>query len=159
MKASIALPLALALEDTPKRKKRCKWSKKWFLRRRELGHARLLRELRDDEPEDYRNFLRMDAASYDELLDMVRPLIQKEDTIMREAIPPNERLSITLRFLATGNSFEDLKFLCRTSPQAIGRIVFETCRAIIHCLQRQQTIRVRKLDVRTRLFFCKSVTS
>ena len=51
----------------------------------------------------------MDAASYDELLDMVRPLIQKEDTIMREAIPPNERLSITLRFLATGNSFEDLK--------------------------------------------------
>ena len=35
----------------------------------------MLRELRDDEPHDYRNFLRMDAASYDELLNVVRPII------------------------------------------------------------------------------------
>lgn len=150
MNGSIALAIVLALEDdTPKRKKRSKWSKKWFLRRRELGHARLLRELRDDEPEDFRNFLRMNAASYDELLDMVRPLIQKEDTIMREAIPASERLSITLRFLATGNSFEDLKFICRTSPQAIGRFVLETCTAITQCLQRQQTVKVRKLNLQS----------
>ena len=73
----IALAIVLALEDTPNRKKRRKWSKKWFLRRHLLGHARLLRELRDDEPHDYRNFLRMDAASYmyDEFLNVVRPII------------------------------------------------------------------------------------
>ncbi|KAJ8035827.1 Protein ALP1-like [Holothuria leucospilota] len=73
---------------------------------------------------------------------MVRPIIQKKDTIMREAISANERLSITLRFLATGNSFEDLKFITRTSPQAIGKIVFETCEVITQCLQRQQAIKI-----------------
>ncbi|KAJ8041187.1 hypothetical protein HOLleu_11928 [Holothuria leucospilota] len=146
MKGSIALALVLALGDAPKRNRRRKWSKKWFLRRNQLGHARLLRELRDDEPDDYRNFLRMDAASYDELLNLVRPIIQKKDTIMREAISANERLSITLRFLATGNSFEDLKFITRTSPQAIGKIVFETCEAITQCLQRQQAIKVKTIE-------------
>ena len=108
MKASVALGVVLAL-DTPKRKK--KWVKKWYLCRREQGHTRLLRELRDDEPEDYRNFLRMDAESYDELLNLVMPMIVKQNTTMREAISPNARLSMTLRFLATGNSFEDMKFL------------------------------------------------
>ncbi|XP_041361954.1 uncharacterized protein LOC121377926 [Gigantopelta aegis] len=46
-----------------------------------------------------------------------------------------ERLSITLRFLATGNTFEDLKFISAISPQSIGRIVIETCEAIISCLK------------------------
>nr|CAI5826265.1 unnamed protein product [Callosobruchus analis] len=32
---------------------------------------------------------------------------------MRDAISPSQRLSITLRYLATGNTFEDLKFTWR----------------------------------------------
>lgn len=43
MKASVALGVVLAL-DTPKRKKRSKRVKKWYLCRREQGHTRLLRE-------------------------------------------------------------------------------------------------------------------
>ena len=53
----------------------------------------------------YRNFVRMDAASFEELLQMVAPLITYQDTTMREAIPPAERLAVTLRFLATGELF------------------------------------------------------
>ena len=80
MKGSIALVLVLALGDASKRNKRRKWSKKkFFFRRKQLGHARLLREVRDDEPDDYRNFLRIGAASYDELLNLVRPIIQKQE--------------------------------------------------------------------------------
>ena len=111
MKASLALAIVLALEDTPNIKKRSKWAKKWYRSRGELGHTRLLREIRYDEPEDYKNFLRMDGECYEEVLNLVKPMIVIQDTIMREAISPNERLSITLRFLATGNSFQDLKFL------------------------------------------------
>ena len=66
----------------------------------------------------------MDAESYDKLLNLVMPMIVKQNTTMREAISPNARLSITLRFLATGSSFEDMKFLTRTSPQAISLIVY-----------------------------------
>ena len=48
------------------------------------------------------NFLRMDIATFDELFDLVTPHITYTDTNMRFAIPPGERLAVTLHFLATG---------------------------------------------------------
>jgi hypothetical protein len=39
------------------------------------------------------------------------PTIAKKNTNMREAVIHSQRLSITLRYLATGNNFEDLKFI------------------------------------------------
>ncbi|ESO99568.1 hypothetical protein LOTGIDRAFT_141871 [Lottia gigantea] len=91
---------------------------------------------------DFRNFMRMDSDSFDELLTLVAPIIEKKNTVMRPSIPPHQRLSIALRYLATGDLFEDLKFLTAVSPQAIGGIVFETCQAII-CVLREY-IKVRK---------------
>ncbi|KAK9880416.1 hypothetical protein WA026_010294, partial [Henosepilachna vigintioctopunctata] len=65
----------------------------------------------------------MARATYDDFLDKVRPFIEKKDTIMRSGITANERLSATLRFLASGQSFEDLKFLTPFSPQSHGTII------------------------------------
>ena len=65
---------------------------------------------------------------------MVKPLIGKQTTNMRQPISPTDRLSITLRFLTTGNTFEDLKFVSAIAPQTIGKIVIETCEVIISCL-------------------------
>lgn len=136
MDGAVAIALALALKDKEKKsKKRSKWSKTWFLQRAKYGHVELLAELRTNEPHDYRNFLRMDALSFDELLELVSPYIRKCDTIMRQSISPMERLSLTLRYLATGNTYEDLKFITAISPQSIGVIVIETCEAIIKCLK------------------------
>jgi hypothetical protein len=45
---------------------------------------------------------------------------------MWEAVTYSQRLSITLRCLATGNNFEDLKFI-RVTSQSTGIIVQETC--------------------------------
>ena len=103
MDASVAIALVFALDSDKPPGKRRKWSKDWFLKRETYGHVNLLQELRVNEPEDFRNFLRMDAPSFDELLGLVEPLIRKEDTVMRPSIPPSERLSITLRYLASGN--------------------------------------------------------
>lgn len=61
---------------------------------------------------------------------------------MREAIPPFQRLSITLRYLATGNTLEDLKFHSAISPQSLSLIIMETCDAIIHVLK--EFIKVNK---------------
>ena len=52
----------------------------------------------------------MNAATFETLLNMVAPLIFRKDTNMREAIPPGERLVLTLRFLATGD--QDLLEMC-----------------------------------------------
>ena len=57
-------------------------------------------------------------------------LITKEDTCMREAIPPAERVALTLRFLATGESCHWHSFQFRISRQAISYIVEEVCDAI-----------------------------
>ena len=61
-----------------------------------------MQELRAiDVVSSYRNFVRMNAVTFKTLLNMVAHLIFRKDTNMREAIPPGERLALTLRFLAT----------------------------------------------------------
>jgi hypothetical protein len=54
------------------------------------------------EPDDWLNYLRMDEDVYREILQKVTPRIKKSYTVMRKVITPHERLSVTLRFLATG---------------------------------------------------------
>jgi hypothetical protein len=64
--------------------------------------------IRNDSPEDYKNYLRMSGENVQYLIAKVKPLIAKQNTVMRNAVTP--RIAATLRFLATGRSFEDLKF-------------------------------------------------
>ncbi|CAH4032675.1 unnamed protein product [Pieris brassicae] len=114
------------------RRKRRTWVKNWLMKRHELSHMNVMRHLEADE---FRNFLRMDSECFEELLNMVTPLIQKQDTVMREFISPRERLTVTLRFLATGQSYEDLKFSAVISPQLMSTMIPETCSAIYKCLK------------------------
>lgn len=111
------------------------WCKKWLIKRRQYSHLNLLKELRSNEPTHFKNYLRMDDDSFQILLELVRPLITRKDTVMREAITAEERLIITLRYLATGSSYEDLKFRAAISPQAIGQIIPECCTAIYEALK------------------------
>ena len=94
------------------------WTKKWLLKRQDFSHISLLKELRFH-PKDWHNFLRMNESAYLTLLSMVSPLIQKKEksTTMRQAVTPHERLTATLRFLATGRSYENLRFSTIMSPQ------------------------------------------
>jgi hypothetical protein len=72
----------------------------------------------------------MDEVTYLNLLSMISPLTERKDARTRQAVSPHERLTGTLRFLATGRNYEDLKYSNTISPQALGRIIPETCRAI-----------------------------
>nr|CAH7713811.1 unnamed protein product [Callosobruchus chinensis] len=47
----------------------------------------------------------MTAEDFERLIILVGPTISKMDTKFRKAIPVQDRLAITLRFLATGDSF------------------------------------------------------
>ncbi|XP_025419487.1 uncharacterized protein LOC112689835, partial [Sipha flava] len=114
---------------------RRKWVKNWLARRDLFGHMTLLKELNENEPNDLKNYLRMSKPDFDRLLDLLRPHITKQDTVMRQAIPAEERLIATLRFLATGRSYEDLKFSTGISAQTLGSIIPETCKAIYEILQ------------------------
>ena len=77
------------------------------------------------------------------LIAKVKPLIAKQDTVMRNAITPEARIAATLRFLATGRSFEDIKFAAIISPQALAKS-FQTCKAIYEAVKHDY-LKVRKL--------------
>lgn len=138
----ILLATAVALIVKTNSKKRSRWTKDWLQKRNKYSHTNLLEELRL-EPRDWMNYLRMDTGTYEELLCQVAPLIIKKDTVMRVAITPHERLTATLRFLATGRTFEDMKFSVIISPQALSQIIPTTCQAIITVLK-DQYMKVRK---------------
>lgn len=105
--AALLLLHLLAKRKLQKRKRRNRlmWTKAWIAGRLEYGaYHCLLKELRQDDPAACRNFLRMDWASFEYLLSAVGPLIRKRDTHLRQCIKPEERLAVTLRWLATGKT-------------------------------------------------------
>ena len=95
----------IILKRRRRRRNRTQWIRQWIQERERQGaYENLLQELRLSDIPGYTNFVRMDPATFDLLLNMVTPLITRQDTHLRLAIPAAERLALTLRFLATGIS-------------------------------------------------------
>ena len=125
---AIAVAVALAVEeetDVPRRK-RAKCSREWFMQRSKFGHTKLIRELSQTEPSDFKNFLRMDVESYNELLQMVEPLIEKQTTNMRQPIFPCDS------WFYTNLSFFFLHLLLCSSDTFLG--IFQPRQRKLHLL-------------------------
>lgn len=82
----------------------------------------------------------MGEAVLDELLALIAPKITKQDTVMRQAIPARYRLAATLRFIATGCTFQDLSYSTRIAPNTLSKIVIETLEAIVTVLDDMNVI-------------------
>ena len=114
------------------------WSRPYLLRRLEHGqYEHLLVELSQEDPTRLKNFHRMDNEVFQDLLARISDRIEKEDTFMRSALEPGLRLSITLRYLATGDSYMSLEYSFRVANNTISKIVHETCEAIIDAMQEE----------------------
>ena len=94
-----------------------------------------LGELVAESSGEFKKFTRMTTVDFESLLDKISPLISKQDTQLRTAVPARIRLAITLRYLATGDSFQSLHFLFKVSPQLISTIIPEVCEALNKVLQ------------------------
>jgi len=70
------------------------WVKKY---RRCFGYFPLISELRENYPDDFKNYLRIDSACFNILLSLIGSKICNTDTIMRKCISVEERLTATLR--------------------------------------------------------------
>ena len=131
-----------------KEKRKRPWCREWLKEKDLFSNVKLVKTLQNTEPCDFKNYLRMDDNTFENLLAMVAPLIKRENTIMRKAITVKQRLIITLRYLATGNSFADLQYSSAVSRQFVGEIVIETCLAIIEVLKDLIKVGVKKKQIK-----------
>ena len=141
---SVAARVRKSRDEKPIKRKRL-WVKSWLQQKDRFSHMQLIKHLKDNNPEDFRNYLRMNDAAFDALLDVVEAYIRKHDTHMRTCIPAKDRLAATLRFLATGRSLRDLSYSTAISYQALSRIIPDTCQVIVSGL-RETYMKVRETN-------------
>ncbi|CAH1993153.1 unnamed protein product [Acanthoscelides obtectus] len=78
----------------------------------------------------------MRKQNFDTLLDCVTPRILKMDNHMRGALTPKLKMEVTLRYLATGDSFTSLQYLYRVPKSTISKFIPEVCEAISDSLKK-----------------------
>nr|XP_032510778.1 uncharacterized protein LOC116765451 [Danaus plexippus plexippus]XP_032510779.1 uncharacterized protein LOC116765451 [Danaus plexippus plexippus]XP_032510781.1 uncharacterized protein LOC116765452 [Danaus plexippus plexippus]XP_032510782.1 uncharacterized protein LOC116765452 [Danaus plexippus plexippus] len=97
----------------------------------------MFQNMLNEDSDEFKNFCRMSPNDFDFLLSKVEPLITKQKTRLRVPIPAKVRLALTLRFLATGDSYRSLHHLFKISSAAITFIIQEVCTAINTVLKDQ----------------------
>ncbi|XP_071997854.1 uncharacterized protein [Engystomops pustulosus] len=103
--------------------------------KQEKGHfAMLYADLRRC-PEKFQEFIQMSTSAFDGLLDLLRPQLTMQQTLLRRCISPEQRLLITLRFLSTGETYSSLHQLFHVGKSTISGIVRTTCELLFQNLR------------------------
>lgn len=101
--AAYFIILSNELEKKTKKKKRERWSSELYLKRRRYlneNSTGLLKDLLTDKTSGFfKNFTRMSEEDFFFLLSCIKPRIARQDTSYRKAIPAEERLALTPRYL------------------------------------------------------------
>ncbi|XP_053982794.1 uncharacterized protein LOC128878533 [Hylaeus volcanicus] len=114
-----------------------KHQRRWWMRAifKERARAPLLDQLQMENGSGFRNFSRMTRSDFEFLTNSIGAKIARKDTFFRQSISITDRLLITLRFLATRDSFQSLSYMFRVSKQCISLIVPDVCEALIDALK------------------------
>ncbi|XP_069616266.1 uncharacterized protein [Ranitomeya imitator] len=115
------------------------------LRERRGAYHTLYGEL-NATPEKFQEYTRMSQDLFRDLLARVQGTIWRQDTQLRTAIPLEERLLVTLRLLATGESLSSFHFQYRLGISTLSGIVADTCLVLWNVL-RDEFIPLPTLDM------------
>ena len=123
--------LELTEDDDERGCKRGK-TREWMKRREEQGYVEnIVRELSVEDTAAYREMMRM---SHEEFLHILRStekdIVPNQILGGHNVISPKARLTVTIRFLATGETYRSLSYQFRMSRSAISYIVKEVCDAV-----------------------------
>ncbi|KAH9627917.1 hypothetical protein HF086_015361 [Spodoptera exigua] len=111
-------------------RKRKYWVHPMLMKRIPLGLCQsYIEELKSDDGKFY-EYLRMTVSTFDSLLARLADNLRRENTYFRNCISAEERLVITLRYLASGCSFKQLHYNFRVGMSTISKIIKETCSVI-----------------------------
>ena len=113
-------------EDVLRSRERVIWTRSWIRRREERSaYHQLIRELAVKDAPAFARYFSMDKEKFNDLVGRII-YIKRQDTIMRAAISPGERLAVTLRHLATGE-ITKLVSPCRKRLVNACIVVIKTC--------------------------------
>ena len=90
-----------------------------------------------DDPMAYRNFIQMPPELYQELEQRITAKLQRDRTLMRDPVSPGVKLAVTLRHLATGDSYTTLQYAFRVASSTINKFVPVMCDAITRAYRDQ----------------------
>ena len=132
--------IVLLLDDKEKEKEnvkeRSQWVRPWIARgKSDTAFYIIFQELKQEDPEEFRGYVRPNKTSFQKLLELLAPSLLKKDTVMRECIKPEEMCCVALRCFASGKSFRSLEYQFRISRKAIMYIVEQVAAAIIKILE------------------------
>ncbi|XP_057305435.1 uncharacterized protein LOC130642367 [Hydractinia symbiolongicarpus] len=112
------------------------WVKEWMKKRKSIGvYNNLVQELRLYDEESFRKYLRMSPDIYELLLEKVRSKLTKKTTHLRKPLELKLKLTITLRFLATGENFTSLHHHYSVGISTIATFIPQVCQALYDTLK------------------------
>ncbi|XP_034039477.1 uncharacterized protein LOC117522184 [Thalassophryne amazonica] len=113
------------------RKRKVVWVRELLLNRHKYDmYEKLMKHLREGNVKSFRNFVRMDPEMFGQMVEDLTPMLQKNTSICRKPLFPGLKLAITLRYLATGDSYKSLAYEFRVTHSTIVSVVSEVCQAI-----------------------------
>ena len=135
-KTSAALVLVLnELMDSDNEKPTREKTREWVKRREQSGYFNnIVKELKVEDRLGFREMFRMDVGDFEFILGKISHLIsprQMSNFGGHLPIMPDERLALTLRYIATGESFQSLSFQFRISLNAVSYIIKGCCNALV----------------------------
>ena len=118
------------------------WVRRIFQERKTKGeYHSLVKELILFDHERFFKMFRMLPQQFEALLSWVGPKILKADT-RKDVISVDERLCVTLRYLATGDAYSTLASSYRIGDTTVARIIQETTVAIWDALTEQGYLKI-----------------
>ena len=107
------------------------WVRPWLLQREEKGaYHNIMAELYATDIPGFTSFMRMTPESFEMIKTRLKPHLARQATNYRAPISVAEKLALTIRYLATGESYTSLSCQFRFGRSTISKFLPEFCRAI-----------------------------
>ena len=107
------------------------WVRPWLLQREERGtYHNIMADLYATDIPVFTNYMRMTPEFFEMIKTRLDPRLARQATNYRAPISVGEKLALTIRYLATGESYTSLSCQFRVGRSTISKFLPEVCRAI-----------------------------
>ena len=107
------------------------WVRPGLLQREERGaYHNIMAELYATDIPGFTNYMRMTPEFFEMIKTRLEPCLARQATNYRAPISVGEKLALTIRYLATGESYTSLSCQFRVGRSTISKFLPEVCRAI-----------------------------